>query len=129
MAYYEHLPIYKKSMILAVYIENMVRGFSRYHKYSLGSDLRRLAHKIICLIIRANSQVQRLPTLLILREVLESLKVSVRLCKEVRAFNSLNSFVHTIEQVIVLSRQNEGWIKSIQHKVKNMPAGGGLISE
>jgi len=34
MARYEHLPIYKKAMDLAVYLEKIVRGFSRYHKYS-----------------------------------------------------------------------------------------------
>ena len=40
MAQYEHLPIYKKTMDLAVYIENLVRGFSRYNKYTLGTELR-----------------------------------------------------------------------------------------
>jgi len=39
MARYEHLPIYKKAMDLAVYLEKIVRGFSRYHKYTLGSEL------------------------------------------------------------------------------------------
>ncbi len=37
MAYYENLPIYKKSLELAVYIENVVRNFSRYHKYTIGN--------------------------------------------------------------------------------------------
>jgi len=40
MAYYEHLPIYRKAMEVAVYFENTVRHFSRYHKYTLGSELR-----------------------------------------------------------------------------------------
>jgi hypothetical protein len=31
MARYEHLPIYKKAMDLAVYEEKIVRNFSRYH--------------------------------------------------------------------------------------------------
>ncbi len=37
MAYYENLHIYKKSLELAVYIENVVRNFSRYHKYTIGN--------------------------------------------------------------------------------------------
>ena len=37
MAQYEHLPIYKKAMDIADYLENLVRGFSRYHKYTLGA--------------------------------------------------------------------------------------------
>lgn len=64
MAQYEHLPIYRKAMDLTVYIENMVKGFSRYHKYTLGTDLRNLSRKTVRLIIRANSETdkyERLP--------------------------------------------------------------------
>ncbi len=39
MARYEHLPIYKKAMDLTVYLEKIVRNFSRYHKYTLGAEL------------------------------------------------------------------------------------------
>ena len=38
MAQYEHLPIYKKAFDMTVYIENIVKGFSRYHKYTLGVE-------------------------------------------------------------------------------------------
>ena len=40
MAQTEHLPIYKKTYDLCLYFEPVVRNFSRYHKYSLGQDLR-----------------------------------------------------------------------------------------
>ncbi len=40
MAYYEHLPIYKKAMETAVYFETIVRNFSRYNKYNLGAEMR-----------------------------------------------------------------------------------------
>jgi hypothetical protein len=40
MARDEHLPIYKMSMDLTVYLKQVVRNFSRDHKYTLGSDLR-----------------------------------------------------------------------------------------
>lgn len=36
MARYEHLPIYKQAMAIAVYFEQTVAGFSRYYKYTLG---------------------------------------------------------------------------------------------
>jgi hypothetical protein len=39
MARYEHLPIYKTAMDLAVYLEQAVRQFGRYHKYTLGRGL------------------------------------------------------------------------------------------
>jgi len=39
MVCYEHLPIYKQAMDIAVHFEKLVAGFSRYHKYTLGSEL------------------------------------------------------------------------------------------
>ena len=40
MAHTEHLPIYKSAYELCLRLEQVVRGFSRYHKYSIGADLR-----------------------------------------------------------------------------------------
>jgi len=111
MARYEHLPIYKKAMDLTIYLEKIVRNFSRYHKYTLGSELREKSREIVGLIIKANSTAERLPLLLELREKLEGLKVLIRICKEVKTFHSFNSFVYASNLVIGLSRQNEGWIK------------------
>ena len=114
MAQYEHLPIYKKAMDMTIYIENIVRGFSRYHKYTLGTDLRNLSREIVRLIIRANSEKDKVKTLLALRDTIEEFKVTLRICKEVKAFKNFNSFKHAIEEAISLSRQNEGWIKSMR---------------
>lgn len=121
MAKYEHLPIYKQALDLAVYLEKIVSGFSRYHKYSLGTDLRRLAHRNINLIVKANSETDRLATLKLLRESLEELMVSLRVAKELQVFRSLNSFIQAVERVIQLSRQNEGWIKSLQKLPEQPP--------
>jgi hypothetical protein len=53
---YDHLPIYKTAMDLMVYLEQIVRHFSRYHKYTLGSDVRQQPRELVTLIIRANSR-------------------------------------------------------------------------
>lgn len=50
MARYEHLPIYKTAMDLAIHLEQVVRSFSRYHKYTLGSDLRQQSRELVTLI-------------------------------------------------------------------------------
>jgi hypothetical protein len=52
MARYEHLPLYKTAMELTVYIETVVRSFSRYHKYTLGTDLRQQSRALVTVIIR-----------------------------------------------------------------------------
>jgi len=101
-------------MDIAIYVENIVRGFSRYHKYTLGADLRNLSRAALRLIIQANSEREKLNTLCMLRDTIEELKVVVRLCKETKAFSSFNSFKHLIEEVISLSRQSEGWLRSMR---------------
>ena len=60
MARYEHLPIYKKAMDGAVHFEKVVAGFSRYHKYTLGSDLRNKSREIVGKIVQANSTREKL---------------------------------------------------------------------
>src|SRR6267378_7555790 len=79
MARYEHLPICKKAMDLAVYLEKTVRSFSRYHKYTLGSELRAKSREIVGVIFAANSRAEKLPLLLELREKLEGLQVLLRI--------------------------------------------------
>lgn len=116
MARYEHLPIYKKALDVAVHFEKVVAGFSRYHKYTLGSELRNQSRAVVSAIVRANSQADKLPALLGLRDRLEELTLLIRLAKEVRAFQSFKSYQYVVEEVVSVSRQNEGWIRSLSGK-------------
>lgn len=116
MARYEHLPIYKKALDVAVRFEKVAAGFSRYHKYTLGTDLRDQSRAIVCAIVRVNSEREKLPGLLELRYQLENLLIVVRLCKEVKAFKSFQAYQFAVEAVVAVSRQNEGWIRSVQKK-------------
>jgi hypothetical protein len=79
MAQSEHLPIYKASYDLCLYLEPVVQGFARYHKYSLGAGLRDGARRVLKLVVRANSRRDKAPVLLEIREEAEQLKVVLRL--------------------------------------------------
>ena len=79
MARYEHLPIYKKAMEVAVYMEKVVAGFSRYHKYTLGTDLRNKSREIVSLIVKANSLQNKLAIIHDLRGQLEVIMILKRL--------------------------------------------------
>jgi hypothetical protein len=123
MAQTEHLPIYKVAYDLCLYFEQVVRNFSRYHKYSIGQDLRDGARRTLRLIVRANARQDKAPVLLEIREEVEELKVLLRLCHDAKGFASFKSFEHAIGLVVNVARQNEGWLKSQQQG--RAPAGAG----
>jgi hypothetical protein len=112
MAQAEHLPIYKRSYDLCLHLEQVVRGFSRYHKYTLGADLRDGARRVLKLIVRANARRDKVPLLLDVREEVEQLKVVLRLSQDVKAFASFGAFEQAIGQVVEIAKQNEGWLRS-----------------
>lgn len=58
-----------------MYIETVVRSFSRYHKYTLGAELRNLSREVLRLIHAANNTEGRAPLLQQIRERLEGLKI------------------------------------------------------
>ncbi|MBF0177722.1 MAG: four helix bundle protein [Magnetococcales bacterium] len=114
MARYEHLPIYKAAFDLAVHMEKIVRGFSRYHKYSLGNVLRDRSRGVLERIVEANNAVelsQRGDLLMKLRGDLEHLKVTARLCHESGGFSSTRSCLYVAERIVDIAKQNEGWLR------------------
>jgi len=92
MAQYDYLPIYKKAFDLCVYFEKLVKGFSRYDKYVLGTDLRNKSRQIACQIMRTNSLPEKKNALQELVALVEELKLVVRLCKEVGVFKKFSSY-------------------------------------
>ncbi len=112
MAQSEHLPIYKTAYDLCLYLEQVVKTFARYHAFTLGADLRNGSRRVLTLVVRANSRDDKVPLLLELREEVEALKVVLRLCADVKAFQNFRSFEHAITQAVEIAKQNEGWLKS-----------------
>ncbi|MFH0771205.1 MAG: four helix bundle protein [Candidatus Omnitrophota bacterium] len=109
---YENLPIYKKALDLAVYFEKIVKNFSRYHKYTVGTELRNLSREILRLIVKANSAKDKKDILLQVREKVEELKTLIKICKEIKAFRTFKSFEYSVRSVINIAKQSEGWLKS-----------------
>ena len=93
MARYEHLPIYRAAFDLAVHIERQVKNFSRYHKYTLGTELRDGSRRILQRIIEANESRERASLLESLRGEIEGFKVTARLAHESEAFASTRGYL------------------------------------
>jgi len=113
MARYEHLPIYRAAYDIAVYIEKIVRQFARYHKYTLGSELRRRSLTVLEGIVRANNAANRAELLLGLRQEVEAFKVVARLSHDSGAF-STKKYLYLSEKLTEIAKQNEGWLKKAQ---------------
>jgi four helix bundle protein len=116
MAYYENLPIYRKAMELAIYIEQIVRDFSRYHKYAIGHEIRMLSKELVKKIIQANSLTYKTEVLRNLRDSAEELKMNILICKEIKAFKNFNQFEKAANLTVNICRQCEGWLKSQKGK-------------
>ena len=122
MARYEHLPIYLKAAELNLFLQNAVRHFSRYNKYSIGTELRDLARSILRQIIRANSSRDRGEALRDLVEHCEMLKTLLTLAREAGAFEKFSTFQHAASLAVILCKQSEGWLKSSIKGPNHQPA-------
>ena len=110
--YYDNLPIFKSAFKLVVYIEEIIKGFDRYHKYSIGLDLREYSKEIMFLIQRANMSRNRESELIKLRDKCEEFKMLVYVAKELKAFKSFKQFEHTSKLIIPVVIQAQGWLKN-----------------
>ena len=115
MSQHEQLAIFRASYDFALHIETVVHGFSRYHKYAVGAELRQSSRSILRSIVRANyARDKRSVTLIELRYTLEDCKVLLRLAHDSRAYRSTNQYLHCAEQLVDIMKQNEGWLKQSQ---------------
>lgn len=119
MARYEHLPIYKKAKELSLYLEEAVRNFSRYHKYTQGAELRELSREIVRRIIRVNSLEHKTDDLLELVVSCDMMKDAIVFAKETKAFQNFNQFQHAAMLAEVLCKQSQGWLQSSKKKGQN----------
>ena len=131
MARYSHLPIWKAAMDLAVHLEHAVRRFPRYHKYSLGQDLRQCARRLCRLITRANEarMPQRAKVLDELVLTVEDMKTLLTLAQETRAFGSFNEFAVAADLAVSLGKQSGGWRQGAARKALRARRGPKLRPE
>lgn len=108
-------------MELSLYLQQTVRNFSRYNKYTIGTDLRNLSRQILLLVIRANSTRDRQGVLKELVETCEMLKTMLNFAKEAKVFDNFKSFQHAAAMAVILCKQSEGWLKSSRNCRNHQP--------
>ncbi len=118
MARYEHLPIFKKSYDLALFSERLIKDFSRYHKYGIGQEIGASARSILLSIVGINNTEDKLPGLDELRLQLAKMQILVRLAKDMKALPGFKAFERLSMDLDNISRQTEGWRKSVLNQQK-----------
>jgi len=95
-------------MDLAVKIDSIVKGLPRYHKYTLGQEMRQQTIDLVLFVARANRREDRMRWVTELCHRTEDLKITCNLGRELRAFDSFKQFALVMQQVVDISRQAQG---------------------
>ncbi len=125
---YRQLPLWRDATRLAVELENAVRQFPRFHKYAIGSDLRRQALAVCQRVARAAQcadAAQRNRHIEQLVWQVEDLKITLQLAKEVEAFASFAQFQSLAELAVALGKQSGGWWKRVRSVAQASSRQGG----
>jgi four helix bundle protein len=125
VGYYEALPIYKAAMDLVVALDGAVRKFSRFHKYTLGSQLRESALAVVLQVARGNQRLERDEALQLACQRAEEVKILLNVAKEVKAFHGFNEYVQLMERAVGVAKQAEGWRRSLNRTARPEPGPAG----
>jgi hypothetical protein len=112
MRHLNYLPIWRDANLLMLELEQAVRGFPRYHKYTVGSEIRATVLRVCQTIHRAHSRRQsRVQLLQQLVELVDDLKMQLQLARELKAFQNYRQFQRVAELAVGLGKQSGGWLK------------------
>lgn len=111
----KQMPLWRDANRLLLLIEDEVRQFPRYHKYTLGSDLRKQAMNICRWIARAGHDRQgRAAHIKRLIFCIDDMKVLIQLGKALKAFRNFQVFQTLAETAVGLGRQSGGWLRRLR---------------
>ena len=131
-------PVYRDCQRLLLHTEQSVMRFSRYHKYTVGTDLRKQAFTLMRTVHRAvydrTQQSQHIHTLL---WQVDDFKLTLQLASDIGAFVQTSSkaakpqgagfsaFETAARLVVAIGKQCGGWL---WRKVASVRAGAGNSS-
>jgi len=112
--------IVKLSQRVNAHMDQIVMGFARRLKYSIGTRLSSQAFDVARLCMRAWRDVNRRETWLQdLAYAIDDLKLIVQLAQDRKAFRSFAEYEGTARLVNDLGRQCGGWLKQVRPNGQN----------
>ena len=82
----QNFPIFRSALELCVYIETIVKSFDKYHKYTIGEDMRKFSKDMLFIINRVGLVKDNgLKAFKSFKQFAHSSKLSVDVCKQSQA--------------------------------------------
>ncbi len=115
-------PIISLAERIVVQMEIAVQRFARYHKYTLGTDLRKQSLEVYRLAHRAwRDKSQQIQWLTQLVWAVDELKLSMQLAQQLNVFASFGQFEQLAQLVATMGQQTGGWYKQQVQGQKPLP--------
>lgn len=116
MAQYSHLPIYTDAFILLREMYTRVPRFSKQYKYLIGGEIIKANIEAIRLILEINNTIELKERKELLKNLIwcsESIIIFLRIANELKQLGGEKSYLYLLEKSVTLSKQAEGWRKSV----------------
>lgn len=111
----QRFPIWRDAEQLVLEIERAVQAAPRYHKYTLGAEMRQAAYALLNAIGRAiHANAERITLLIRAHAISESLMIKIQLAKKLNLFASFSQFERTATLGYAVAKQCKGWQKRLQ---------------
>jgi hypothetical protein len=116
MAQYSHLPIYTDAFALLRELYERVPKFGKQYKYLLGGEMIKMNIEAIRLILEINNTREAKERKELLGKLVwcsESIIIFLRIANELKQLGGEKSYLYLLEKTVALSKQAEGWRKSV----------------
>lgn len=114
MALYSELPVYKAAYGLMLRLVSMSVSWQRDYRYTLGQEVKQELVDLLVLIYRVNSTREKGDVLREAREVMERVKIRVRLLRDLRQIGE-RPYALLADEMGSISKQLAAWqAKSIE---------------
>ena len=111
---FKRVPLWRDAMQLLIEVETVVKYFPRYHKYTLGTELRQNSMRIVRLIQRAFLDKPNIISYLTrLVFAIDDIKLQLFLAKELKIYRNFSVFERLSGLAISIGKQSSGWKKAV----------------
>jgi len=107
----EHMTIFEKTYQLILWLYPQVQKFPKSQRFVLGQQVEQCSLDILRGVIRANASRAKLPILIEISTDLDTLRILLRLCKDMK-FISIRQYAFAQEQVNEVGKLLGGWIRA-----------------